>query len=288
MEESLLLQPCSALPLRKTLPSWASLKELLSREGEAHLPLDRALRGELWPACWDSPALALNLAHACSGFPGDGALHKGGTAALKSIRDLRKVSENGVQRAAMGPLLSALYPPCLEPLLVKRLSGLFPGDAVRIRGTDWSAVFSSMRQLSPHPAMCVVKSYLNAWATSVRFHEDRRLSCVLGCADSEDSMVHYMKCDRLWQIVNDSVRGGVASDSLGRLAISAPTSGHLLNLAVCFSTYHAIKVSERTLVLEALDSGSFDRVSAAARGYARVAACSLGHSKRQWGGGRNL
>eukprot|EP00972_Heterocapsa_arctica_P047620 7023676-Heterocapsa_arctica.AAC.1 len=184
----------------RTLPRWPEDRDHLAREAEEHLPFIRSLRGELWPACWDSPAFAVNLARAHAGFPGEGALHRGASTALKKIRENAAISDSGgVQKVAMGPLLLELYPPTLDSLVLKRLSSLFPEHAAFFQGIEWQTVFRTLRTLPHHPAMCVVKTYLNSWTTTARFHEERRLPCVFGCAEGADSLPHYVACPKLWQ-----------------------------------------------------------------------------------------
>ena len=262
----------------RTLPGWPEQKAILADAALEHLPYVRTMSGETWPVCWDSPAFATNLSHAHEGFPGRGALHEGATRALHVIRGMPP-GATGIQRVAMKPLLSALYPPRLEPLFAKRLSALFPEIVLTIRDVQWENVLKVLKKLSPHPAMCVVKSYLNAWATSERFHEEKRLPCVLGCAPAADTLSHYLVCDRLWRIVNDSVAGDVSADTAGRLGISRPSATRMLDLAVAFSTYHAVKVTERDLVERAVGSGRFDEVFHVAGNHARVASLSLGRSR---------
>ena len=179
---------------------------------------------------------------------------------------------------SMGPLLSVLYPPRIELLVVKRLSALFPELAGTFESTNWNVVFASLRRLPPHPAMCVMKSYLNAWANSVIFHEDQRLSCVLGCANGVVSLSPYISCPELWRMVSVSVVGEVAGDMIGRLAVAQPSADHFLNLSIVFPT----KVSERSLLDLACGSGNFDGVVHAACAHARVDAISLGCLRRHW------
>ena len=46
----------------------------------------------------------------------------------------------------------------------------------------------------------VLKTWINSWATSHRFHERIRLPCLLGCG-SDDSLHHYLRCQRLWDLI---------------------------------------------------------------------------------------
>ena len=115
------------------------------------------------------------------------------------------------------------------------------------------------------------KYWINAWATSFRFHELHMLPCLLGCSCASDCFSQYIRCSRFWRAVNhacqfrnnvrqelghahtnlylDFREAEIDSDRfriLEHLCLipSALTIAHARRLAVAFQTYHAPK--ERT------------------------------------------
>ena len=67
--------------------------------------------------------------------------------------------------------------PCnLAGLFVSRLSKLFPLVELEIKFADWQLVCKQLKRCSMHVSMCVAKTYVNAWATTHRYHEQHRLT----------------------------------------------------------------------------------------------------------------
>ena len=71
-----------------------------------------------------------------------------------------------VQSVITPILVNTLYPCAVHALIRKRLSSMFPEHADEVDSVDWDNVFSLMRGLGMHDAMCVMKSYVNSWSTS--------------------------------------------------------------------------------------------------------------------------
>lgn len=98
----------------------------------------------------------------------------------------------------------------------------------------------SLLQLSPHSAMCVLKTWLNGWTTSHRMHEPFLRSCIFGCVDAHDDLCHYVQCEALWTAVGNA--SGVFSSSLAeRIGVTEATSATFHNIVVAFTTYHMCK-----------------------------------------------
>ena len=52
----------------------------------------------------------------------------------------------------------------------------------------------------PFVGMCLLKTFVGGWTTSIRMHESTKRSCLFGCQDSSDELKHYILCSPLWQI----------------------------------------------------------------------------------------
>ena len=89
---------------------------------------------------------------------------------------------------------------------------LCPGYIFNISSTVASWV-GSLRELSLNNKVIVLRSLVNSWTTSYRFHEAVLLPCVFGCSkvfpkkeDSNfprDELAHYLVCRPLWRLVSD-------------------------------------------------------------------------------------
>ena len=64
--------------------------------------------------------------------------------------------------------------------------------------------------------MMVLKTIVNSWTSSYRYHESVLLECVFGChllhplppgAAYHDSLEHYLVCKKLWRIIEDIFPG---------------------------------------------------------------------------------
>ena len=49
--------------------------------------------------------------------------------------------------------------------------------------------------------MHVIKTWINSWSTTDRYHEMTRLRCILGCGCGNDALHHYLVCEQLWNEV---------------------------------------------------------------------------------------
>ena len=269
---------CAASLMRtalKTLPRWRIQRNKLETAAEEHLRLALWTQGIRWPSCWDSPAFAYNLNWADQGFPGVPALRAGAANARACIHNKHKTASMmtlKVQNIVTQFIVDVVYPNTLKNLFSKRLSTLFPECDGRIKDLDWRPIFDSMKLLAPHCAMCIVKTFLNAWTTSRRFHEDVAMPCLFGCRVKRDELEHYIVCARLWKAIAARTEGPIACDTLDQLSISAPSSRNQGNLAVAFTVYHAVKHGEMHLVRQALSNSSFVELAVCVKAHADVAA----------------
>ena len=134
--------------------------------------------------------------------------------------------------------------------------------------------------------MCVIKTWANAWTTSLRMHEAAELPCISGCQDCKDDLEHYLVCDPLWTIVIScshgqsellqasphskfgfpsctfdlTAHGGLAQAQFDQMPIGDSSPAWWKRIAIAFSCYHAIKMSHRNEVLSCTESGNFCQV----------------------------
>ena len=89
-----------------------------------------------------------------------------------------------------------------------------------------------------------VKTTVNSWSTSNRYHEKARLPCIFGCEGSKDTLVHYLHCDILWTIACTAL--ALDKDWLDisfpqRFGYPNPNITHINLNTVMFKTYHCLR-----------------------------------------------
>ena len=140
-----------------------------------------------------------------------------------------------------------MYLRAWQKVLKKRLLVLGCGLAV----TDFELqvlLLPRLVALPLSPAMMVVRTLVNSWVTTHRFHSEVRFSCLFGCGSIQplvgnrpaDSLSHYLACPTLWRIVEAaSLRpsGLGPADRLG-ITDSAPD---LRLIAVAYMTYNHLR-----------------------------------------------
>ena len=110
-----------------------------------------------------------------------------------------------------------------------------------------------------HDAMWEVKTWVNAWATSTRFHESVVLRRLLGCIEGEDRQAHYAQCPMLFYLQIQIRFDEVPACPLTRLGLASPTRNNLLCVSCSFAGYHAVKRSPRASSLSNLPLDSMQR-----------------------------
>jgi hypothetical protein len=60
-----------------------------------------------------------------------------------------------------------------------------------------SSMLEAIVKTRPQVRVCML-TVLNAWTTSGRAHESKRLSCLFGCDSAQDELKHYIQCPKLW------------------------------------------------------------------------------------------
>ena len=110
----------------------------------------------------------------------------------------------------------------------------------------------SLKENSLNNKVIVLRSLVNSWTTSYRFHEAVCLPCVFGCSVqypkkvdatlSRDELAHYLVCKPLWRLVsailNQDFCGLRAPDRLGVGKVCK-----FEGIVLAHQIYHDVKLS---------------------------------------------
>ena len=101
----------------------------------------------------------------------------------------------------------------------------------------------------------VMRSVLNGWVTSYRYHEHIALPCVFGCKlfhpihpdGYKDTLTHYLQCPLLWKIVADVLQVDIPTSAAFKLCLVPGCNPYIIIIA--HKIYHFIKMGNRSRVL---------------------------------------
>ncbi len=113
-------------------------------------------------------------------------------------------------------------------------------------------------KLDEGPRLMVIKTLVNSWATTRRYHEDIQLPCLFCALEFGDSLPHYLACDTLWTLLVSaaSLRTSfLGAPPLTRACFSAPSVVGCSLLAGAFLVYHAIRRQHLDEALAAIAAG---------------------------------
>ena len=96
----------------------------------------------------------------------------------------------------------------------------------------------TLAPLKPHTAMCVFKTLIGGWTTSLRMHEPVKRRCIFGCNGEWDDLYHYLECPALWAISCGTLGCEVPIGFGQRLCMVDPSPERCWALALCFHIYH--------------------------------------------------
>ena len=103
---------------------------------------------------------------------------------------------------------------------------------------------------------CYLKTIINSWSTSQRYHEDVLLPCIFGCSDQKDCLEHYLVCDPMWTcaVTASSLPTSFLSLSpIERLCIFNPGPLGLKLLGLVYRGYHTLKLGHRGTIDRCID-----------------------------------
>ena len=129
----------------------------------------------------------------------------------------------------------------LDQLCVERCQNLFaPYEITAEHGVDLQAAYRLLGKVEKHVGLKVLKTWLNALATSHRMHEDCALDCLLGCSHAKDSLSHYIHCPHLFAMQRYLFQH-ISGDPAVRFGIKSPDILSFKVISCLFSAYHALK-----------------------------------------------
>ena len=263
----------------KTIKGASQMHYDLAKEEDGRY-LSQFYTGDLRPPGWTEHAFCTSLHFAFKG------LGLGFDSRANEIADVvQSLSVPGVAKsrkstqAAFYELLQSFSNSDWDSTLRRKVAFISFPEGAPSPLNDWhfasdlqEQLFSMLRKLGVRGAMAVVKSWANAWTTSTRMHEPKRLTCIFGC-DAEDSLDHYLRCDPLWTaVISNSFK---RSELLWccpttKLGLISPSMEWLQMCVVAFSCYHSIKMTHMPEILHVLESGNPCQVHSHLMNYAKA------------------
>ena len=239
----------------KTLGSWKMWKVKMLECAQIHLPIKLWSAGLVSPEFWDSSPFAFNLCDASRGFPGDSKWFAPASAALHELasklgstnRPSRPLSQIGygqsefsgsrvpVQKVLYKHMLVGVHPNSLIKLIGLRVAKMTKHSHENLIGSDLESKVAlsanHLKKLRMHDAFQVLRTWLNAWTTSTRYHEAVTLPCLFGCVEEVDDQAHYCRCPRMQAIIDHHVKFFRPPTALDRLGLISPSKDVLLAVA---------------------------------------------------------
>ncbi len=225
---------------RVTVTGWPSWKEQIIRSAQESLPCALWGSGIFHGNFWDSPPIAMSLSHAFAGFPGDLPWDSGARGAISNLPSQSGSKKDRVQHVCYKHLLEHAYPDNTHNIISRRIHKLFEPFSLDTFDIDFSRLSQILKTLRKHDAIRVLKTWVNSWHTSDRYHESTRLPCVFGCTGALDKLSHYVMCPFLFGLIKQF--SPLASPCpVERLGLINTTRENLLCMACTFGGYHAVR-----------------------------------------------
>ena len=224
---------------------WKSWLEKLRAAAITALPLNQCFKGKASMAHWKSPPFAESLEAAFFGW---------GCPALSAARLAATAEGRPVQKEMYKLLVKQASEDDWARLLGKRLAAT-TGDS-DISTAVGALAAKALKETKGHTAMAVMKTMVNGWATTRRFHREKELKCIYGCGEPDD-MTHYWRCQPMWKLVGAPSGMAITSykDIIGP---DRPLETKMIKLlAVAFTTYHSMIKGRPRCVAEADESGDY-------------------------------
>ena len=151
-----------------------------------------------------------------------------------------------VQKWAYPEFLRLLYPDDLAIVLQRRLQKILGS---KFNPDSLAPALLIVKSLKPHVAVQVIKTWSNAWATTHRFHEARRLPCLFGCSDALDSLNHYAFCPYISSVTERCNHSHKPSCMLG---LADPSVIGMKGVAAMFYAYHSVSLHPIARALQSI------------------------------------
>jgi len=158
----------------------------------------------------------------------------GGHGCLRHLANLQNI----MYRNLMG-----YFSAHISEIIFRRVSDLFLPHPVYRSSFNFDGAFQVMRKLRKHDCMRILKTWVNSWNTSYRYHETPRLPCVFGCDGMKDELAHYVMCPILFSTLLQ-LRPFIPPDPVERIGLIRPSLDNLLTVACIFAGYHSVRNSD--------------------------------------------
>ena len=122
----------------------------------------------------------------------------------------------------------------------KRISNIFAPHVVDFTNIiNLQSCMDTLSSLNSSSAIKVLKTWVNGWASSHRYHEAIVYPCLLGCRGGLDDLSHYVKCPHLFALTKFCVPS-TSSDPLTRIGLIHPSVEQYKVMCCTFCGYHAV------------------------------------------------
>ena len=107
----------------------------------------------------------------------------------------------------------------------------------------------------------IIRTWVNGWASSYRYHEDILWPCVFGCTHPEvkfnrDDLSHYLQCPHL-HALQKFMHPDESSNPLIRVGLINPSINSLKRVACSSAGYHAVRSFFKSKNLPASNDSKF-------------------------------
>ena len=243
---------------------WQAWLEQIKRTTDSYRNLITVARDKLTPDFWDHPPIAQILSEAWHGTHLE-PIKAQVAATVKSkldslsfeVPDLSRESQCNkvtVQKWAYPEFLRLLYPDDLAIVLQRRLQKIIGPN---FNPDSLAPALLIVKSLKPHIAVQVIKTWSNAWATTHRFHQARRLPCLFGCLDAPDCLNHYAFCPFVINVMEQTA-GTVLSRMPSHtpacmLGLENPCRTGMKGVAATFYAYHSVSLHPAARALQSMN-----------------------------------
>ena len=141
---------------------------------------------------WKSPPFAESLEDAFGGW---------GYPELATARQAAAEEGRPIQKEMYKLLIKHSTEDEWARLLSKRLAATTGDSDIQLAVGAQAA--KMLKETKGHTAMAAMKTMVNGWATTRRFHREKVIKCIFGCGEPDD-MTHYWRCAPLWKDCRDA------------------------------------------------------------------------------------
>jgi len=223
-----------------TLKSWKPWIQKIKDAASEALPWIQRTRGVFWPSYWECKPFVFFVEEADGAFQKQPAVYD----AITTLSLNKQFANIQVQSAVTNAVAEVLHTCDWPKIFRRRIPAIVPELRGGLDDIDWASFIKALKHLKGQVALSAVKTLLNGWTTSARFHEPVVLSCVLGCTEAgSDNLMHYMRCSRMRRLLIGATQRVPCRAMKYRLGLVAQPAqlDNIRLLAVMFDIYHTLR-----------------------------------------------